>query len=64
MSNLLGHLIRTKREQLGWSREELAHKSGYSVTVIQRAETGKGKSVSAQTLADLAQAVGLEVVSK
>ena len=64
MSNLLGALIRARRESLRMSRETLAAKAGYSVTVVQRAELGKGKRVSAQTLADLAQAVGLEAVRK
>ncbi len=64
MTNVLGPLIRSKREQRGWSREELAHRSGYGVAVIQRAETGKGKPVTAKTLAELAQAVGLEAVRK
>ena len=53
-----GHLIRAKREAQGLSREKLAAVAGYSATTVQKAEMGK--PVSAQTLADLAQAVGLD----
>lgn len=62
MSTFLGALIKARRQHLKMSLEKLAAKAGYSPTTVRKAEMGE--KVPAQTLADLAQAVGLEAVRK
>ena len=43
MVSPFGRLLRELRERAGWSQEELAHRSGVSVSTIRRSETGKYK---------------------
>lgn len=43
-----GRRLRTKRTELGISRDVLAHKSGLSVATVIRAE--QGRDVTAQSL--------------
>ncbi|WP_171038200.1 helix-turn-helix domain-containing protein [Aquibacillus sediminis] len=45
-SQQLGTLIRTTREELGWSREELAHRADMSDRNLARIETGSTTPLS------------------
>lgn len=62
MSTFLGALIRARREHLKMSQERLAHKAGYSVSVIARIE--HGKPVHPAAVVAVSKAVGLEAVRK
>jgi len=55
--HLLAERVRRQREARGWSRPELAERSGLSVRFLARIEAGDG-NVSLLRLADLAEALG------
>jgi len=54
---LLAGRVRRLREERGWSRAQLAERSGLSVRYLARIEGGDG-NVSLSRLADLAEALG------
>lgn len=62
MSSPLGRLIRSLREQKGWTQEALAQETGISVRTIQRLEGEGTKRPQAANLRSLAEAFGVELV--
>jgi transcriptional regulator with XRE-family HTH domain len=55
-----GTLIRLMRQALGWSQQELAHRSGYSQATISRLERGVSRAArDTVILTDIAQALGV-----
>ena len=57
----IGARVRTARERLGWSREELAYRSGVSWSGIAQAESGRRKNLRPATLSALATALRVSV---
>jgi transcriptional regulator with XRE-family HTH domain len=57
----IGPRLKAARERRGWSREELAVKSGLSWSAIAQVETGRRTNLRPATLAGLAQALGVTV---
>ena len=55
----LGEYVKQIRKEKGFSRNELAGKSGLSHTEIQRIETGERKQPSLKNLCALATALGV-----
>ena len=55
----LMHIIKSKRNELGYTQQELAEKSGLSLRTIQRIESG-GTIPKGYTLKALSQALGVE----
>jgi XRE family transcriptional regulator, aerobic/anaerobic benzoate catabolism transcriptional regulator len=53
----VGRAVRTRREQRGWSRRELAKHSGVSERFLAQLETGDG-NISLRRFADVAHALG------
>jgi len=53
----VGAAVRRHREQLGWSRRELAARSGVSERFLAQLETGAG-NISLRRFADVAHALG------
>jgi XRE family aerobic/anaerobic benzoate catabolism transcriptional regulator len=53
----VGATVRSHREQLGWSRRELASHSGLSERFLAQLETGAG-NISLRRFADVARALG------
>ena len=56
----LGERIRKRRQELGWTQEELSRKSGISKGFLSDVENGK-RSVSAENLSEIAQVLGLSL---
>ena len=56
----VGERIRERRKQLGWTQDELVRKAGISKGFLSNLENGK-RSVGAETLYDLARALGLSL---
>lgn len=56
----LGDRIRGRRQELGWTQDQLAVKAGISKGFLSDVENGK-RSVSAGNLQELAQALGLSL---
>jgi transcriptional regulator with XRE-family HTH domain len=61
MASRLGTSLKSARGRLGWSREDLAHRSGLSWAAITQIESGRRREVRASTLAALATALGVSV---
>jgi transcriptional regulator with XRE-family HTH domain len=57
----IGTRLRAARERRGWSREALAVHSGLSWSAIAQVESGRRKNVRPQTLAALAEALGVTI---
>jgi transcriptional regulator with XRE-family HTH domain len=55
---LVGAMVRRRRELLGWSQRELAHRCGTSQTVISRLETGKLRGLKFQRFAAMVAVMG------
>lgn len=53
----IGSRVQTLREERGWSRVELARRSGVSLSVINKMERGETQP-RRQTLCNLAEALG------
>ena len=56
----LGERIRMRRQELGWTQDQLAAKAGISKGFLSDVENGK-RSVSAGNLQEIAQALGLSL---
>lgn len=56
----LGDRIRERRQELGWTQDQLAAKAGISKGFLSDVENGK-RSVSAGNLQEMAQALGLSL---
>jgi y4mF family transcriptional regulator len=56
----IGERIRERRTKLGWTQEQLAQTAGISKSFLSELESGK-RSVSADKLLDLAQALGVSL---
>ena len=54
----LGDQVQIRRESKGWSRGELARRSGVTDTAIRRLETGVRKDCTTATVCELAGALG------
>ena len=52
-------LIKTLRERRGWSQSELARKAGIRQGVLSDIESGKTKHPRVDTIAAIAQALGV-----
>ena len=50
----LGHMIRARRQELGWTQDVLAQKAGISKGFLSDLENGK-RGVRAETLLDIAR---------
>lgn len=59
MSNL-GHRIRARRQELGWTQEQLATKAGISKGFLSDLENGK-RHVSADNLMGIAQVLNVSL---
>jgi transcriptional regulator with XRE-family HTH domain len=57
----IGTRLRAARERSGWTREALAVRSGLSWSAIAQVESGRRKNVRPQTLAALAEALGVTI---
>jgi transcriptional regulator with XRE-family HTH domain len=57
----VGEAVRAARARVGWSREALAYHSGISWSAIAQIETGRRKDVRLNSLAALANALGVSV---
>jgi transcriptional regulator with XRE-family HTH domain len=57
---IIGHLLRKRRELLGLLQPQLAAISGVSIRTIQLVEMGKGNP-SLETLIKLADPLGLQI---
>lgn len=53
---LFGAVVRAERHKLGWSQDELAHRSGLNRVYMGEVERGE-KSVSIETIAKIAAAL-------
>ena len=53
--------VKMFREAKGWSRQELAMRSGLSVETIRRLEIGKHKYIYISTLSKLSKVFGVGV---
>jgi transcriptional regulator with XRE-family HTH domain len=51
-------MVKRRRELLGWSQRELAHRSGTSQSVISRFETGKLRGLKFQRFAAMVAVMG------
>lgn len=58
--NSVGERIKARRLELGWTQEELCKKAGISTGFLSDLENGK-RSVSAETLLDIARVVSLSL---
>ena len=56
--NSVGERIKARRSELGWTQEELCRKAGISTGFLSDLENKK-RSVSAETLLDIARVLGL-----
>jgi transcriptional regulator with XRE-family HTH domain len=57
----IGESLRAARERLGWSREELAYRSGISWSAIAQIESGRRADVRLSSLSALASALGVGI---
>jgi transcriptional regulator with XRE-family HTH domain len=57
----MGDRLRAARERLGWSREELAFRSGVSWSAIAQAETGRRRNLRPRTLFLLSMPLGVSI---
>lgn len=57
----ISHRLRAARERLGWSREELAFRSGVSWSAIAQAESGRRRNLRPKTLSRLSGALGVSM---
>jgi transcriptional regulator with XRE-family HTH domain len=55
---LVGAMVKRRRELLGWSQRELAHRSGTSQSVISRFETGNLRGLKFQRFAAMVAVMG------
>ena len=60
MPSTLGARIRTRRQQLGWTQEQLSDRVGISKGFLSDLENGK-RSVRAENLLDLSRALGVSI---
>ena len=60
ISENIGHVLRKRRELLGFLQPQLAAISGVSIRTIQLVEMGKGNP-SLETLIKLADPLGLQI---
>lgn len=56
----VGERIKVRRQELGWTQEELCRKAGISPGFLSDLENKK-RSVSAETLLDIARVLGLSL---
>lgn len=56
----VGERIRQRRQELGWTQDQLAQKAGISKSFLSELENGK-RSVSANNLLDIARALGVSI---
>jgi transcriptional regulator with XRE-family HTH domain len=54
-----GNRIRLLRDARSWTQQQLARAAGYSIKTIYKAELGR--ALKRQTLADIAQALGVSI---
>lgn len=57
----IGARLRAARERLGWTREELAARSGLSWSAIAQVESGRRRNLRPGTLSGLAGALGVTI---
>lgn len=57
----LGQRVKTRRKDLGLTREQLAVKAGLTMSTIGRVERGASQSAPVATVYALAQALGVTV---
>jgi y4mF family transcriptional regulator len=57
---VIGERIKERRNELGWTQEQLAQKAGISKSFLSELENGK-RSVSADNLLDLARTLGVSL---
>jgi transcriptional regulator with XRE-family HTH domain len=57
----IGDRLRAARERLGWSREELAFRSGVSWSAITQAESGRRWNLRPRTLTLLSVSLGVSI---
>ncbi len=55
----IGELIKRERERLGWSKRELARRTGLDVSYITRVESGQVRSPGADQVRRFADALGV-----
>lgn len=58
--SVVGDRIRQRRHEIGWSQDMLAQQAGISKSFLSDLENGK-RSVSANTLLDIARVLGLSL---
>ena len=56
---LFGEVVRAERTKLGWSQDELAHRSGLNRVYMGEVERGE-KAVSIETIAKIAAALKIK----
>jgi ribosome-binding protein aMBF1 (putative translation factor) len=61
MVHSIGELLRTRREELGLSRRELAERAGTSHSAIARVETGH-RRITVDTLQRIANALNVQLI--
>lgn len=57
----LGDRLRSARERAGWSREELASRSGLSWSAVEQIESGRRRNARPGTLEALSRALGVSI---
>jgi transcriptional regulator with XRE-family HTH domain len=57
----IGTRVKAARGRIGWSREELAVRSGMSWSAISQIESGRRRNLRPATLSSIAQALGVSV---
>jgi transcriptional regulator with XRE-family HTH domain len=57
----MGDRLRAARKRLGWSREELAFRSGVSWSAIAQAESGRRRNLRPRTLSLLSAPLGVSI---
>jgi transcriptional regulator with XRE-family HTH domain len=58
-ADTVGTALRAARERRGWSREELAYRSGVSWSAIAQIEAGRRRDIRLSSLSALASALGV-----
>lgn len=56
----VGERIKKRRQELGWTQDQLAQKAGISKSFLSDLENGK-RSVGAENLLDIARALGVSL---
>ena len=59
----VGRLLMSQRHYRGWTQQELARRTGYSITTIAQVENGRVPRVAFATICQLAQTLGLSLDS-